>query len=224
MSCQLQVQQILDKSLELEGLTFLQLARSLALDIPQDLRAAKGWIGQAVEIFLGAKAGCLPVPDFPELQLELKTIPINKFGQATESTYVTTLQLIGELNMQWKQSACFHKLQKILWIPIEGDKSIPYHQRRFGRAILWQPNQEQQAVLKNDWEIITEMVIQGAVEKIHGGIGKYLHIRPKAANSQAITTTLNEHGEVIYTLPRGYYLRSQLTNQILAIDNKLSRC
>ena len=215
MNCQLQVSQILHKAQELEGLTFSQLARMLNLPVPSDPKNAKGWLGQAVELYLGAQAGCLPIPDFPALKLELKTLPINAKGRVMESTYVTTLPLLGDFSLQWEQSACFQKLQLVLWLPIEGDKTIFYGHRRIGQAILWQPSDEQYRILKKDWEEITEMVIQGHIEKIHGGLGQYLHVRPKAANAQKLTRALNDQSEIIQTLPRGFYLRSQLTQEIL---------
>lgn len=214
MNYQLPVSQILDKALELEGFTFSQLARVLNLSVPSDSKHAKGWLGQAVELFLGAKAGSLPIPDFPELKLELKTLPINAKGRVMESTYVTTLPLLGDYSLHWEQSPCFQKLQLVLWIPIEGDKSIIYGHRRIGRAILWQPNDEQYPILKKDWEDITDMVIQGHIEKIHGGLGQYLHVRPKAADATSLTYALNEQSEIIQTIPRGFYLRSQLTQEI----------
>jgi DNA mismatch repair protein MutH len=210
----LQVQQILNKTKDIEGLTFLQFARLLNLDLPMDLTHAKGWIGQAIEKYLGAKAGSLPIPDFPDLNLELKTLPLNHQAKASESTYVTTLPLMGHLNLIWEQSACYQKLQQVLWVLIEGDKATPYHQRRIIKATLWKPSPEQSEILKRDWETITEMVIQGEVEKIHGGIGEYLHIRPKASDSLITTQSMNEQGQVIQTIPKGFYLRTKLTNQV----------
>jgi DNA mismatch repair protein MutH len=222
MNYSLPAQLILNKAQELEGLTFLQLSRMLNLQIPHDLKFAKGWLGQAVETFLGAKEGCLPIPDFPQLQIELKTLPLNQNGQVIESTYVTTLPLMGNIHLHWEESPCYHKLKRVLWIPIEGDKHIAYHERRIGKAILWEPNESQLITLKSDWELITDLVIQGKIEKIHGGIGEYLHIRPKAANSKAVTKALNEQGELIHTLPRGFYLRAQLTQEMLNSYNPTS--
>jgi DNA mismatch repair protein MutH len=220
MNYTLQVQQIINNIQDIEGLTFLQFARMLNLDLPMDLTHAKGWIGQAIEKYLGATAGCLPIPDFPDLNLELKTLPLHQNAKVSESTYVTTLPLLGDFSLIWEQSSCFQKLQQVLWILIEGDKAIPYHQRRIIKGILWQPDALQNEILKRDWETITEMVIQGQVEEIHGGIGEYLHIRPKAADSSMTTQSMNQQGQVIQTLPRGFYLRTQLTNQFIQMQNK----
>ena len=98
--------ELYQKALELSGLTVLQLAQQLNLSPPNGLVTAKGWFGQAIELFLGAQAGCSPVPDFPQLQIELKTIPVNQKGQVIESTYVTTLPLMNHQQFIWHESTC----------------------------------------------------------------------------------------------------------------------
>jgi DNA mismatch repair protein MutH len=203
------------KALEMEGLTFSQLGNRLGLPVPTLALQAKGWLGQAVEKFLGATAGSLPIPDFPNLNLEIKTIPLTTTGRVQESTYVTILPLRAPFELEWRASSCYQKLQQVLWIPIEGDASIPYAQRRICKAILWKMPEEQERILKADWELIMDMVIQGQVEEISGSIGSYLHIRPKAANASILTQSLDAYGHDIQTLPRGFYLRSYFTQQII---------
>lgn len=203
------------KALDLEGLTYSQLGNQLGLQVPSSSLQAKGWLGQAVEKFLGATAGCLPIPDFPELNLEIKTIPINRLGKVQESTYVTVLPLRAPFHLEWHSSHCYQKLQHVLWIVVEGEQSIPYSQRRIVRAILWKPTQSQELILKSDFELIMDMVIQGRIEEISGSIGTYLHIRPKAANASVLTSAVDSQGEWMKTLPRGFYLRSNFTQQIL---------
>ena len=203
------------KALEMEGLTFSQLGNRLGLPVPTLALQPKGWLGQAVEKFLGATAGSLPIPDFPNLNLEIKTIPLTATGRVQESTYITVLPLRAPFELEWRSSSCYQKLQQVLWIPIEGDTSIPYAQRRIGRAILWQMPEVQEQILKADWELIMDMVIHGKVEEISGSIGTYLHIRPKAANASILTKSLDAYGDDIKTLPRGFYLRSCFTQQII---------
>jgi DNA mismatch repair protein MutH len=207
--------ELYQKALELSGLTVFQLAQVLNLSPPSGLVTAKGWLGQAIELYLGAQSGCLPVPDFPSLKIELKTIPINQKGQVIESTYVTTLPLMNHKQFIWHESTCYKKLQKVLWIPVEGDKNIPFLQRRIGQAILWSPSDEQYQILKSDWEHIVDWVLMGKIEQINGSIGKYLHVRPKAAHSRVLTKSFDQEGQIIQTLPRGFYLRTVLTQQIM---------
>ena len=208
--------ELMDRALALEGLSFLQLAQTLEIPPPSPhLTHAKGWLGQSIEKFLGAEAASLPIPDFPQLKIELKSIPLNAQAKVMESTYVTALNLYRNIELQWEESVCFQKLYKVLWIPVEGDSSIPVLKRRIGRPVLWSPNALQMHILKTDWETIMEMVMLGQVEKLNGSIGEYLHVRPKAADASALTTSLNDQGDLIQTLPRGFYLRTRLTQQII---------
>lgn len=73
------------------GQTLGQLAAKLGITVPADLQRDKGWQGQLLEAALGATASTLPAPDFMELGIELKSIPINRQGHPTESTYVCTV-------------------------------------------------------------------------------------------------------------------------------------
>ena len=56
--------------------------------IPANLQRHKGWPGMLIEKWLGASAGSKPQQDFPELGIELKTIPIDANFSPLETTYV----------------------------------------------------------------------------------------------------------------------------------------
>ncbi|CDK67090.1 DNA mismatch repair endonuclease MutH [Klebsiella pneumoniae IS10] len=43
-----------------------------------------------------------------------------------------------------------------------------------------------------------------------------LQLRPKAANSKALTEAIGARGETILTLPRGFYLKKNFTAALLA--------
>ncbi|KTD20672.1 DNA mismatch repair protein [Legionella londiniensis] len=59
------------------------------------------------------------------------------------------------------------------------------------------------------------MIVMGKIAEINAGIGQYLQVRPKAANSQSLGYTFDEEGNKTLTLPRGFYLRSRFTSSIL---------
>ncbi len=66
-----------------------------------------------------------------------------------------------------------HKLKRVLWIPVEGERSIPLAQRRVGSPLLWSPNEEEDRQLREDWEELMDMIVLGQVERItarHGGV------------------------------------------------------
>ena len=198
----------------IEGLSFLQLARHLSVLLPQSALRRKGWVGQAIECALGADAGTSAGPDFKQLQIELKTIPVNAAGDPLESTFLTHVPLLTIHQQQWLTSSCYAKLKRILWVPVEGERSIPYEERRIGRPMLWSPDQVQESILAQDWHELTGLIAMGHIDEIHAGIGEYLQIRPKAATGKSLCHAFDRAGNRIMTLPRGFYLRRVFTKQI----------
>ena len=207
--------ELLDRCQGLEGLNLAQLATSLQLSIPENPLQRKGWTGQAIELALGTNAGNQSAPDFSELGIELKTLPINQLGTPSESTFVTSIPLLTIHKQRWETSQCFAKLKRVLWLPIEGDPLIPFAHRRIGRGILWSPTPQEEAVLANDWSELTLMISTGMLAEIDASMGQYLQVRPKAANAKSLCYGFDEVGNKIQTLPRGFYLRSRFTATIM---------
>lgn len=204
---------------ELHGKTIADLARAMNIALPADLKTHKGFMGELIEQALGADAGCESRPDFSFLGIELKTLPVNAAGLPQESTYVCTVPLTDLVGLRWEDSAAYQKLKHVLWVPIEVDKTQHWHERRLLAPILWQANPDQAEILAQDFEELMELIALGQLEQITASIGTYLHIRPKAAHGQVLTQGLNESGELTPTLPRGFYLRSTLTKEILMQGN-----
>ncbi len=198
------------------GLRIVDLADPLDIVVPNDLRQQKGFIGQLLEMTLGADGGNLAQPDFSALGIELKTIPVNDKGLPTESTYISVVPLLNRSIQAWETSVVRAKLSTVVWLPIESDRSIPVAQRRIGAGFVWQPDERLLDELKADYEELMNQVVCGDVESITADQGQWLQIRPKAANSQALTEAIGPDGCRIKTLPRGFYLRTALTRQILA--------
>ncbi|MDX1838313.1 DNA mismatch repair endonuclease MutH [Legionella taurinensis] len=210
--------ELLQRCEAIEGLSFAQLAAELSLTIPEQAARRKGWAGMAIEQALGTTAGCQPVPDFKNLGIELKTIPLSHQGTPAESTFVTSIPLMTIHQQQWHNSQCFEKLKRVLWIPVEGDNRIPFEQRRIGRGILWSPDAEEEAILASDWHELTTMIATGRLEEIDATFGHYLQVRPKAANTRSLCYGFDSEGNKILTLPRGFYLRTAFTRRLLGLS------
>lgn len=208
-------QELLQRAKSIAGLTFGELAAELHIPVPPDLKRDKGWVGQLIETALGAKAGSKPEQDFAHLGIELKTIPINSAGFPLETTFVSLAPLIQTAGVNWHNSHLRYKLSKVLWIPIQGERQIPLAERRIGSPILWQPDPQQEARLQQDWEELMDYIVLGKVHEITAKIGEILQLRPKGANSRAKTKGIGQNGEIIETLPLGFYLRKEFTAQIL---------
>lgn len=201
---------------ELAGLPLSELARRLGAEVPLDLRRAKGFVGGLLERALGASAGSRALPDFPELGVELKTLPVDRGGVPVESTFVCTIPLTEIGQVEWADSRVRRKLAKVLWVPVEGERAIAVAERRIGQALLYRLPPEDEAVLRADWEELAGFIGRGHVEELSGHLGKYLQIRPKAAHSRARRLGFDADGAPFAALPRGFYLRPTFTGAVLA--------
>lgn len=197
----------------IEGLSFAQLASLIQFIIPSQPLKRKGWAGQAIEVALGTTAGNKSLPDFDQLGIELKTLPLNHRGFPAESTFVTTIPLLTIHQQTWASSQCYQKLKRVLWVPIEDDSTIPFEERRIGKVILWSPSKIEEGILANDWLELSTMIGTGFLEEITASYGEYLQVRPKAANARSLCYGFNSEGNKILTLPRGFYLRSSFTKR-----------
>lgn len=197
------------------GLSIAQLAQRINVPIPPDLSKHKGWLGQLLEKYLGASAGPLAAPDFEDLHIELKTIPVDKNGKARESTYVCTAPLCNLTGVTWQTSWVCKKLSHVLWVPIITVAGVALADRHIGMPVLWQPSIEQAALLASDWQLLTDMICLGQLEQMTAHHGHCLQIRPKAANGKAQCWGINAQGERFLTLPRGFYLRARFTSDLL---------
>ncbi|BCG08228.1 MULTISPECIES: DNA mismatch repair endonuclease MutH [Buttiauxella] len=207
---------LLAQAQKLAGFTLGELAALANLSIPNDLKRDKGWIGVLLELWLGASAGSKPEQDFAALGIELKTIPVDRFGRPLETTFVCVAPLTGNTGVVWETSHVRHKLKRVLWIPVEGERQIPLAERHIGTPLLWAPSEEEEQQLRMDWEELMDLIVLGQVERITARHGEVLQLRPKAANSKALTDAIGADGAPILTLPRGFYLKKNFTAALLA--------
>ncbi|HHF7195864.1 TPA: DNA mismatch repair endonuclease MutH [Haemophilus influenzae] len=209
------LEQLLSQAQSIAGLTFGELAGELHIPVPIDLKRDKGWVGMLLERALGATAGSKAEQDFSHLGVELKTLPINAEGYPLETTFVSLAPLVQNSGVKWENSHVRHKLSCVLWMPIEGSRHIPLRERHIGAPIFWKPTAEQERQLKQDWEELMDLIVLGKLEQITARIGEVMQLRPKGANSRAVTKGIGKNGEIIDTLPLGFYLRKEFTAQIL---------
>lgn len=207
--------ELLARADRIAGKSFAQLAAELEIEVPPDLTRSKGWVGQLVERALGATASSRAVPDFDTLGVELKTLPVDVRGAPCESTFVCTIDLTEIGDAEWEHSRAYKKLARVLWVVVQGDRDVPLGERRIGSSLLWSPSAEEQADLRFDWEELAGRIGRGQIDTITGHLGKYLQVRPKAANARARRRITDADGVRVDTLPRGFYLRPAFTARIL---------
>ncbi|HEY8040786.1 MAG TPA: MutH/Sau3AI family endonuclease [Polyangiaceae bacterium] len=174
---------------------------------------AKGKVGELVERALGASGGSTATWDFPALRVELKTIPVDaRTGTPRESTFVCAVSLVDADRAEWATSWVRAKLSRVLWIPLEVQEDGT---RVVGGARLWSPSAEQERGLADDFDEILGRVGAGDVEGVTAHLGRWLQLRPKAAHGGVRTLVPGADGELVSTVPRGFYLRTSFTGAIL---------
>lgn len=186
-----------------------EVARMLGVALPPDPRRAKGFVGQLAERALGGTVDGSAAPDFVELGIELKTLPVDPRGRVSESTFVCTAPVADAAEARWETSRVRAKLARVLFLVVERDAP-----RRFGAAFLWSPTPEQEAVLRADWEELTGTIGAGSIEEVDASLGRWLQLRPKGANAQARVKAYDADGAPFWAPGKGFYLRAELTRAL----------
>jgi DNA mismatch repair protein MutH len=204
--------ELVARARSISGRTIDELARAIGMRVDGAPVSTKGKVGALVERALGATGGSAATWDFPALRVELKTIPLDARGAPRESTFVCAVSLLDAERAEWETSWVRAKLARVLWVPIgtSADGS-----RRIGDAILWSPSDEQESVLKSDFEEILGRIGALGIEGMSARVGRWLQLRPKAAHGRVRTRAPGADAGLIETVPRGFYLRARLTSALL---------
>jgi DNA mismatch repair protein MutH len=196
----------------LEGTHIVDLAVRVGMVVEGDAVRTKGKVGELLERALGATGAGAEV-DFPGLGVEMKTVPLES-GKVVESTFVCALPLMGLEREEYATSWVRRKLARVLWVPVHERATI-------GRATLWSPTAEQDAVFKDDFEEIVGRIAIGDIEDLSAHVGTYLQLRPKASSGSVRTAAPGRDGELVATVPRGFYLRAKFVASIVDVTKVL---
>ncbi len=191
---------------ELSGVRIADLAAREAFVVDGDAVRTKGKVGELRERALGA-TGSGAEMDFPDIGVEMKTVPLEG-GKPAESTFVCALSLMDTERTEWATSWVRKKLSCVLWVPI-------HERERIGDAVLWSPTREQEDALKDDFEEIVGRIAIGDIEDLSAHVGRYLQLRPNAATGSVRTAAPGRDGELVSTVPRGFYLRARFVSALL---------
>ena len=204
---------------DLHADALLQRARSWAGYSVSDVAVAptpghKGAVGQRLEQALGLKPRFDDVDD-PLSGIELKTLPVALKGsgraRVLESTFVTTASASSLVKETWANSRVRKKVSRVLFVPVERQTL------RIGSAFLYEPDAEDEIVLRADWEDLADLVAAGLGFAITAHRGRVLQLRPKVVNATTTTRATVSDGEEITLRPQGFYLRSRFTQHLIDV-------
>lgn len=80
---------------------------------------------------------------------------------------------------------------------------------------MWSPSEEQEGILKGDFDEILGRIGAVGIEGLSARVGRWLQLRPKAAHGRVRTRAPGGDGGLVETVPRGFYLRARFTGAIL---------
>lgn len=197
------------------GKSLTLLAESANVPMPIDTLHGKGFAGELIEKCLGASAANQSIPDFPELGVELKTIPVDDSLSPLESTFLCYAPLNDIRHYAFESSPLYSKITRVLFVLVRASRDLDFNDRIVLGYFFYTPSMEELNILRNDFNELYEMVKTGNVEKITARIGQIIQMRPKGANGKVLTECIGPNGEIIRTRPRGFYMRRAYTKKLI---------
>ena len=202
----------------LVGVELAELADRMELPVPVGAAHTKGWSGQIIERELGVESqGPDGGPDFAELGIELKTVPVGPDGVPRESTAVCQIDPVEIAGESWETSAVRRKLARVLFVALEVPAAArSVGDRRVSRVVLWSPSAADEGVLRADFELfVRDYFRRGRTEEITGHLGRVLQVRPKGRNAADTRAAFGPDGRPTRVGKCGFYLRPGFVAEIL---------
>ncbi|MFZ1023300.1 MAG: MutH/Sau3AI family endonuclease [Thermoplasmata archaeon] len=185
----------------------------------------KGWAGQLVTRLAGDDSGGAATADLSQLGIEVKSVPIGLNARVLQPTKVCAIDYADVYNEIWWESAPFHKLRAVLFVPVvKLDPKSPNHWF-IRRPFLWTPSEQVLAQFKRDYDSVRKIVRQFEFERIRSaeppkGQGVLLHPKPNARKGKT-TALYRINGESYRIKKKGWMLRKSFTQPILSEQLKV---
>jgi DNA mismatch repair protein MutH len=182
----------------------------------------KGNLGHVIEEgFFGYDINSNQEPDFGELGVELKVTPYKKVNNgknisAKERLVLTMINYMEDYDIDFKDSNCFHKLDKILMMFYEHEQDKYKYEYIISKIFLYQfeqlPLHDQQIII-NDYNYIINKIKAGQAHLISEGDTYYLGACTKGATKEKSLTS--QPFNDILAPARAFTLKSSYMTQLL---------
>lgn len=182
----------------------------------------KGNLGHVIEEgFFGYDINNNQEPDFGELGVELKVTPYKKINNgknisAKERLVLTMINYMEDYDIDFKESNCFHKLDKILMMFYEHEQDKYKYEYIISKIFLYQfeqlPLRDQQIII-NDYNYIINKIKAGQAHLISEGDTFYLGACTKGVTKEKSLTS--QPFNDILASARAFTLKSSYMTQLL---------
>lgn len=146
----------------------------------------KQYAARVVRAALGQRHPEKGVREFAELGIEVKIVRTNAAGMPYESMSFPAFRYRELIEEEWEDSDLLARLKRLLILPMVGPKGQAATDGCVLReAFFWSPDAEQLAGIRAEWEMYRDLIRDGHAANLPTGKHThYIHVRPKAANSQ----------------------------------------
>lgn len=183
-------------AVRLEGMTFrdvLDLGITPKDAVQKDFatRSFKGGMGNLIEErYFGYKSNSDDRPDFPDAGVELKTTCFNTLKNGTKSAgerlVLTMIPYNRAVSTDYEQSHLKSKLDNILLIYYERDRSIEKLDQHIERAVMVHLFEKDMRVIREDYRKITTLIQEGRAHELSEGMTDYLGACTKGATEKTM--------------------------------------
>ena len=199
-----------------KGKTIGQIKQELNIERTNMKKGASGLI---VENMLGIKNNNEAVADLPDINCEIKVLPLQKNNngeiKAKEPTQIQMINYLEIANETWDSAKIRKKITLTFWIVYlakENSKSLNQNDYKIVDYFLDHPDFSKMDIFKKDWEDIQHYIISGLGDKLSCSMGTYIEPKTKGKNNQDTTNAPDGKGGVIKVRRRAFYYKKNYTN------------
>lgn len=180
--------------------------------------AGKGNFGQVLEKFYFLyEPNSDAEPDFPEVGLELKTTPLkrlqNQEYRSKERLVLNKINYLEIVRQDFETSAFWKKNANLLLVFYIHQPNSDILDFLIPIVGEWRFSDVDLEIIKNDWEIIQQKVVQGRAHELSEGDTFYLGACTKGAKGDELKKQPNSE---IPAKPRAYSLKQGYVNHVIA--------
>ncbi|WP_455543513.1 Sau3AI family type II restriction endonuclease [Intestinibacter sp.] len=204
---------ILEYSSNLRGKTFGELDRFERLKNKKN----KGALGHVIEeSYFGYDINSDSNPDFLVAGIELKVTPFkvnkNKTISAKERLVLNVIDYSEEYKHDFYDSSFWHKSKLLLLVFYQWKENVNPKDYIIEDILLYEFDEDDLAVIKNDWEIIVNKIKEGKAHEISESDTSYLAACTKGKNKESVR--IQPFSE-IPAKQRAFSLKSGYMTQVL---------
>ncbi len=177
----------------------------------------KGGLGDFVEkVYFDIDNNSESRPDFHKVNLELKLTPFkrlkNKNVSAKERLVISMINYNNIVGMDFYHSNLWHKIQQILMIFYLWEKEVPRIDYRIFFIHMYKPSEEDLVIIKEDFQVIKNKVIDGKAHELSEGDTYYVGACTKSSDSSVL---VSQPFSEIEAKPRAFSFKSSYMTFIL---------